>query len=38
MAITVQSRIEQAASETMARARDHLLTLQHPSGWWKGEL
>lgn len=38
MAITVQSRIEQAAAETMARARDHLLALQHPSGWWKGEL
>jgi squalene-hopene/tetraprenyl-beta-curcumene cyclase len=23
---------------TLARARDHLLSLQDPAGWWKGEL
>jgi len=24
--------------EALGRARDHLLGLQHPEGWWKGEL
>ena len=38
MATAVRSRIEQAAVETTARARDHLLGLQNPAGWWKGEL
>ena len=27
-----------AARETLARARDHLLSLQHDQGWWQGEL
>jgi squalene-hopene/tetraprenyl-beta-curcumene cyclase len=27
-----------SAAEALARARDHLLGLQHPDGWWKGEL
>jgi squalene-hopene/tetraprenyl-beta-curcumene cyclase len=26
------------ARESLLRARDHLLSLQHPDGWWKGEL
>src|SRR5438876_8202910 len=26
------------AGEALHRARAHLLTLQHPDGWWKGEL
>ncbi|MEV0700992.1 squalene--hopene cyclase [Saccharopolyspora sp. NPDC050389] len=26
------------ARTAMAAARDHLLSLQHPDGWWKGEL
>src|SRR5690242_20565634 len=26
------------AAEALARARDHLLGLQHDQGWWKGEL
>jgi squalene-hopene/tetraprenyl-beta-curcumene cyclase len=26
------------ASAALARARDHLLSLQSPDGWWKGEL
>src|ERR671910_1421319 len=26
------------AQDAMARARDHLLGLQAPAGWWKGEL
>ena len=26
------------AAQTLALARDHLLSLQHPDGWWKGEL
>jgi squalene-hopene/tetraprenyl-beta-curcumene cyclase len=27
-----------SVTEAMARARDHLLALQDPEGWWKGEL
>ena len=27
-----------AARETLSRARDHLLSLQHDQGWWQGEL
>ena len=38
MAVRVEPRIESVAAETMARARDHLLGLQDPAGWWKGEL
>src|SRR5919108_3669393 len=30
--------IGRAAAETLERARDHLLGLQSPDGWWKGEL
>ena len=26
------------AGETLARARGHLLGLQAPEGWWKGDL
>src|SRR5438876_5671450 len=26
------------AGEALVRARAHLLSLQHPDGWWKGEL
>ncbi len=26
------------AADALARARDHLLGLQHPDGWWQGEL
>jgi squalene-hopene/tetraprenyl-beta-curcumene cyclase len=28
----------ETAAEAVARARDHLLALQSPGGWWKGEL
>src|SRR5439155_20839796 len=38
MAIRVETRVESAAAETLARARDHLLSLQHRDGWWKDEL
>jgi squalene-hopene/tetraprenyl-beta-curcumene cyclase len=27
-----------AAADTLRRASDHLVGLQHPDGWWKGEL
>ncbi len=30
--------VESGAASALARARDHLLSLQHPEGWWKGEL
>jgi len=29
---------EGSAARALARAREHLLGLQHPQGWWKGEL
>jgi squalene-hopene/tetraprenyl-beta-curcumene cyclase len=38
MVITTRPRIEEVASQTLDRARDHLLSLQSPAGWWKGEL
>src|SRR5713226_9215037 len=38
MAVRVQTRVESAAEHTLARARDHLLSLQDEQGWWKGEL
>jgi squalene-hopene/tetraprenyl-beta-curcumene cyclase len=38
MAVRVESRIDLVAQETLQRAADHLLALQHPDGWWKGEL
>jgi squalene-hopene/tetraprenyl-beta-curcumene cyclase len=33
-AFAVQAGVDGA----LERARDHLLSLQHPDGWWKGEL
>ena len=30
--------IRQVAAAALARARDHLLGLQNPGGWWQGEL
>ena len=30
--------IQEVAAGTLARARDHLLGLQDPGGWWQGEL
>jgi squalene-hopene/tetraprenyl-beta-curcumene cyclase len=38
MAVAAEPRIELAAREGLARATDHLLALQSPAGWWKGEL
>src|SRR3989442_13734579 len=38
MAIRVRHRVESSAEQTRARARDHLISLQHEQGWWKGEL
>src|ERR1041385_2630464 len=38
MAVRVEPKIETVAEESLARARDHLLGLQDPAGWWKGEL
>jgi squalene-hopene/tetraprenyl-beta-curcumene cyclase len=37
MALTAEPTTE-AAAGTLGRARDHLLGLQSPEGWWKGEL
>jgi squalene-hopene/tetraprenyl-beta-curcumene cyclase len=30
--------VGEGAAAALARARTHLLSLQHPGGWWKGEL
>jgi squalene-hopene/tetraprenyl-beta-curcumene cyclase len=30
--------VEAGAEGALGRARDYLLALQHPDGWWKGEL
>ena len=30
--------LREVAAATLERARDHLLGLQHPGGWWQGEL
>jgi squalene-hopene/tetraprenyl-beta-curcumene cyclase len=38
MAVRVEPRIEGAAAQALSRATDHLLSLQTPAGWWKGEL
>lgn len=38
MAMRATPRVERAAAKALERARDHLLRLQHPDGWWKGEL
>ena len=35
MALRVESRAQVAARESAGRAREHLLGLQHPGGWWK---
>src|SRR5581483_4049568 len=35
---TLIQEIETGAAGALRRARDHLLALQHPDGWWKGEL
>jgi squalene-hopene/tetraprenyl-beta-curcumene cyclase len=38
MAITTTPRIDSVAHQTLGRATQHLLSLQTPEGWWKGEL
>jgi squalene-hopene/tetraprenyl-beta-curcumene cyclase len=35
---TVDVEVQADADRALARARDHLVSLQHPEGWWKGEL
>jgi squalene-hopene/tetraprenyl-beta-curcumene cyclase len=38
MTVTEEATVGQVAAATLARARDHLLGLQNPAGWWQGEL
>ena len=33
-----QGRAATTPAQALARARDHLLSLQHDQGWWQGEL
>ncbi len=35
---TTDGDLDEVAAGTLTRARDHLLGLQNPSGWWIGEL
>jgi len=35
---TVDLDVQSGAQGALVRARDYLLSLQHPDGWWKGEL
>ncbi len=35
---TTVLEVEAGAEDAAVRARDHLLSLQHAEGWWKGEL
>jgi squalene-hopene/tetraprenyl-beta-curcumene cyclase len=37
-AFAVTGALDEVATATLARARDHLLGLQDPRGWWIGEL
>jgi squalene-hopene/tetraprenyl-beta-curcumene cyclase len=38
VALPAQSRAEAEVAHAIARAREHLLSLQHHQGWWKAEL
>ncbi len=38
MAVRAEPRVLAGARRAVERSRDHLLSLQHPEGWWKGEL
>src|SRR5438067_5042868 len=38
MSVTAEPRLHDAARAALGRATDHLLSLQHPDGYWKGEL
>ncbi|HXC82346.1 MAG TPA: squalene--hopene cyclase [Trebonia sp.] len=38
MTVTNNATAQEIAEATLARARDHLLGLQNPAGWWQGEL
>src|SRR5439155_15785056 len=38
MAIRTAPNVDRVAHETLSRATQHLLSLQAPAGWWKGEL
>jgi squalene-hopene/tetraprenyl-beta-curcumene cyclase len=36
--VTDDASVRQVAAATLDRARDHLLGLRNPGGWWQGEL
>ena len=38
MTVTEDATLREIAAATLERARDHLLGLQNPAGWWQGEL
>src|ERR671935_1052649 len=36
--MTVEAQVQPAVERALERAVNHLLSLQSPEGWWKGEL
>src|SRR5947209_11268478 len=38
VALPAQSRAHARTRQAIARAREHLLSIQHADGWWKAEL
>jgi squalene-hopene/tetraprenyl-beta-curcumene cyclase len=38
MRVGAEPRVRAVAGQALTRGRDHLLGLQQPAGWWKGEL
>jgi squalene-hopene/tetraprenyl-beta-curcumene cyclase len=38
VAVRAETRVDVATRKSLRRAREHLLGLQQPGGWWKGEL
>src|SRR5438046_7807116 len=38
MAVRAEPAIQVTAEQSLRRAAEHLLKLQHEQGWWKGEL
>jgi squalene-hopene/tetraprenyl-beta-curcumene cyclase len=38
VAVRAEARVDAATRKSLRRAREHLLGLQQPGGWWKGEL
>jgi squalene-hopene/tetraprenyl-beta-curcumene cyclase len=38
VSVTSDAAVREVAAATLEKARDHLLSLRNPAGWWQGEL